>query len=210
MNTASKVRSPTNRSDRAEARRLQIIDVALNLFAQDGYAATSTKRIAQEVGVTEGLIFHYFPTKAELLQAVAQQRMTFLGEALGVLANAHDLPARDVLGNIVLGWVEVIQRQADVVTMLLIESQTNAELDGVFRGVVGQLVGALADYLASRVEAGELRSDLPTETSAMTFFASLMFFFLTSRGLEESEWRGRASRFTSEMLDTWFRGASAQ
>jgi len=199
----------TTRREQAEARRLQIIDAALNLFAQHGYAGTSTKQIAQEVGITEGLIFHYFPTKAELLIAVARQRMTFLAEALELLAGLEDLPAREVLGSIVLGWVEVIQSQADIVTMLLTESQTNAELGGAFRGVVDQLAGALSAYLTSRVRAGELRADLPVRASALMFFSSLMMFFLTNRGLPPEEWRARASRFTGEMLDTWFRGALA-
>lgn len=205
---ATATRSPTRR-ERAEARRLQIIDVALKLFAQHGYADTSTRQIAQEVGVTEGLIFHYFPTKAELLLAVARQRMTFLTQALGLLAGFEELPAREVLGSIVLGWVEMMQSQADVVTMLLIESQTSAELGGAFKGVVDQLAGALSTYLRSRVGAGELRADLPVETSATMFFSSLMMFFLTNRGLTPSEWRMRASRFTTEMLDAWFQGALA-
>lgn len=206
MPSLTTTKRPTRR-EQAEARRLQIIDAALNLFAQHGYAGTSTKQIAQEVGVTEGLIFHYFPTKTDLLLAVARQRMGFLNEALELLAGLEELPAREVLGSIVLGWVEMMQSQAEIVTMLLIESQTSAELGGAFKGVVDQLTGALSAYLRSRVQAGELRADLPSETSATMFFSSLMMFFLTNRGLPPDEWRARALGFTAEMLDAWFRGA---
>ena len=94
-------------------------------------------------------------------------------------------------------------------TMLLVESQSNDELGQAFRGVVGDLVEATARYLRARVEAGELREDLPTNTSAMLFFSSLMMFFLANRHLEPDVWRRQATRFTSEMLDTWFRGALA-
>jgi len=200
---------PNTRREKAEARRQQIIDAALNLFAQHGFAATSTKRIAQEVGVTEGLIFHYFPSKGELLLAAASQRRTFMGEALALLQGAEGKPARDLLDTIVLGWVEAIQRQSDLVTMLLVESQTNEELAVIFREVVARMVEAMSGYLGSRVQAGELRGDLPVRTSAMMFFSSLMMFFLTSRGQQPSAWRERASVFTSEMLDAWFRGALA-
>lgn len=200
---------PNTRREKAEARRQQIIDAALNLFAQHGFAATSTKRIAQEVGVTEGLIFHYFPSKGELLLAAASQRRTFMGEALALLQGAEGKPARDLLDTIVLGWVEAIQRQSDIVTMLLVESQTNEELAVIFGEVVSRMVEAMSAYLASRVQAGELRADLPVRTSAMMFFSSLMMFFLTSRGQQPSAWRERASAFTAEMLDAWFRGALA-
>lgn len=200
---------PTTRREQAEARRQQIIDAALNLFAQHGFAATSTKRIAQEVGVTEGLIFHYFANKGELLLAVASQRRMFMGEALTLLREAEGKPAREVLDSIVLGWVGVIQRQSDLVTMLLVESQTNDQLAVIFKEVVGRMVETMAGYLASRVRAGELRPDLPLRTSAMMFFSSLMMFFITNRHQDSDSWKERASAFTSEMLDAWFEGALA-
>src|SRR5689334_1775769 len=53
-----------------EERRAQLMDVALALFAEQGYEGTSTRDIAAAAGVTEGLIFKYFPTKRELLRAV--------------------------------------------------------------------------------------------------------------------------------------------
>lgn len=202
--------SPTpHRSARAAARYQQIVEAARSLFARHGFAATTTKRVAQEVGVTEGLIFHYFPTKSDLLRAVVRQRQTFLGEVRSVLDEAADRPAHDVLGAIVLGWVEAIHRQSDLVSMLLVESRTNSEVDAAFRSVVGDTVGSMARYLASRVRAGELRADLPVDTSAMMFFASLMMFFLTHQDLPEHVWHERARSFTNELLDAWLNGATA-
>jgi len=60
-----------SRSD-PEARRDQMIDVAMGAFAARGYPAVELKEIASEVGVTPNLIHHYFPGgKSELhLEAV--------------------------------------------------------------------------------------------------------------------------------------------
>lgn len=201
---------PQTRSEKAEARRQQIIDVALRLFAENGFAATPTKLIAQEVGVTEGLIFHYFPNKAALLREAALQRSAFIGDAASHLSQAGDLPAREVLGGIVLGWVNVFRQRSDVVVTLLFESQSNKELAGTFRGVVDQMVGSLAGYLASRVEAGELRADLPTRTSATMFFSSLVLFLIANEHLEPDDWTVQATAFTEELLDIWLRGAISE
>lgn len=198
-----------SRRNRAEARRLQIIDAALTLFAQHGYAATTTKQIAQAVGVTEGLIFHYFDGKAQLLLAVAQQRMDFLRNVLAMLEQAGSQPAQEVLGEVVLGWMGAIEDQSDLITMLLVESQTNTELRGVFKNVVQQIVGAMAQYLQARVAAGELRHNLDVQTSASLFFSSLMMFFLTHRDVPAAQWRQQATKFTESMLHTWFHGALA-
>lgn len=47
-----------------------IVDAALRLFASEGYNATSTKKVAKEAGVSEGLIFRHFGNKEGLLQAI--------------------------------------------------------------------------------------------------------------------------------------------
>ena len=152
---------------------------------------------------------HYCPTKADLLRAAAGQSTTFVGEVHALLSEAEERSAREVLGDIVLGWIEAIRHQESLVTMLVVESQSNEELGQAFRGVVGELVDTMAAYLRGRVAAGELRADLPTGTSAMLFFSSLVMFFLTNRHLESEAWHRRALSFTAEMLDTWFRGSLA-
>ena len=54
------------RMEQKEQRRMEILSVALDLFVQKGYAGTKTGEIAKAVGMSEGLMFHYFPTKENL------------------------------------------------------------------------------------------------------------------------------------------------
>jgi AcrR family transcriptional regulator len=54
----------------AEERRAAILEAALPLFARKGFAATTTKEIAAAAGVSEGLIFRHFPSKAALYEAI--------------------------------------------------------------------------------------------------------------------------------------------
>ena len=49
-------------------RRAKIADVALLLFIERGYHATSTRLIAYEAGVSEGLIFRHYTNKEGLLK----------------------------------------------------------------------------------------------------------------------------------------------
>lgn len=51
----------------------KILEAALVLFAQEGYNATSTSKIAQKAGVSEGLIFRHFKNKKGLLNALMKQ-----------------------------------------------------------------------------------------------------------------------------------------
>ncbi|MBN2664398.1 MAG: TetR/AcrR family transcriptional regulator [Bacteroidales bacterium] len=53
-------------------KQLKILQVALELFAKNGYSSTSTGKIAKQAGVSEGLIFRHFGNKEGLLEAVLQ------------------------------------------------------------------------------------------------------------------------------------------
>lgn len=54
------------RSEQKEKRRQEILNVGLDLFIRKGYAATRTADIATAIGMSEGLLFHYFETKEKL------------------------------------------------------------------------------------------------------------------------------------------------
>ncbi len=51
----------------------KILQAALQLFAKEGYHATSTSKVAKKAGVSEGLIFRHFGNKEGLLQAILDE-----------------------------------------------------------------------------------------------------------------------------------------
>jgi len=58
-----------------EASRRRILKAALRLFAAHGYAGTSIRMIAQSAGISVGLLYNYFPSKADLLGALFEESM---------------------------------------------------------------------------------------------------------------------------------------
>lgn len=60
------------RKEQKEMRRQQIIKTALHLFVHQGYHGTKTCQISKEAGISEGLLFHYFPTKENLLEEIVK------------------------------------------------------------------------------------------------------------------------------------------
>lgn len=52
------------------SKKEKILSIALELFANNGFHATSTKKIAINAGVSEGLIFRHFKNKEGLLEAI--------------------------------------------------------------------------------------------------------------------------------------------
>ena len=196
----------TQRQQQALARREQILEVALKLFAKQGFAATATKQIAQKAGIAEGLIFHYFPTKADLLRAIAQRR-TFAGELTARLKDAGERPARECLPELAESWITMVRREASLFSTIISESFTNVSLQAAFQEIIGGAIRELAAYLEKRVQAGELRADLPIEESASAFLSPLMFFFIMHHQLSDAQWETQARPFVNGILEHWFDSA---
>lgn len=81
---------PRRRLSPAE-RREQLLDTALDLAAGTDLSALSVQEIAARAGVSEGLLYHYFPTKDALLLAVLQRAADALMATLDVAAQGSTL-----------------------------------------------------------------------------------------------------------------------
>jgi AcrR family transcriptional regulator len=56
-------------------RRAEILEGALALFAEHGYAETTVRMIAEAIGMSQGLLYRYFPSKDDLLRAIFEESM---------------------------------------------------------------------------------------------------------------------------------------
>lgn len=65
---------PTRGYRRGREKRAEIVEAAMQLFAEDGYQGTSLRDIAERVGITHPGLLHHFPTKKDLLSAVLERR----------------------------------------------------------------------------------------------------------------------------------------
>ena len=203
-------RRPTARQLQAAARREQILETALGLFAAQGFDGTSTRQIAKDVGIAEGLIFHYIPTKASLLTAILEDRLegrrAFRTRLRPLLEGASGGSAPEVLRAVASGWLATLKRDEEFVVVLFATAQTNPEVRAAWQGLIREGTELLTGYLASRVEAGELREDLPLETAATMFVSSLVIFFLARRQLPEREWREQSEAYVRELISVWLDG----
>lgn len=67
-------RGPRGEYAKSAARRVQILDAALEVFAQSGYRAGSLREVANRVGISEAGLLHHFSSKRALLVAVLDHR----------------------------------------------------------------------------------------------------------------------------------------
>jgi AcrR family transcriptional regulator len=95
--------------------RERILHVALELIADRGYAATSTREIAERLGFTKAALYYHFRSKDELLAAIVGPPMAEL-EALIERARADD--GQRARRSLIVGYVELVSRHAELIRIL--------------------------------------------------------------------------------------------
>ncbi|MDH6138540.1 AcrR family transcriptional regulator [Kitasatospora sp. GP30] len=77
---------PKRRQARGERRIAQLLEAAGQVFAESGYAATTTNAIAARAGVSPGSLYQYFPNKDAIAAALAEYYADSLDELLAPFA----------------------------------------------------------------------------------------------------------------------------
>ncbi|HMC14934.1 MAG TPA: TetR/AcrR family transcriptional regulator [Albitalea sp.] len=80
--------APTPRQRRKEARPQELLQAALEVFVEKGFAATRTEEVATRAGVAKGTLFLYYPSKEDLLKAVVRENLsTLIAEGANIAGN---------------------------------------------------------------------------------------------------------------------------
>ena len=92
MSETSEQRGPKFRR-RAEARPDEVLDAALELFMEKGFAATRVDDIAKRAGLSKGAVYLYFPSKEAVLEALVRRSIIPIADsALEALRNYEGDP----------------------------------------------------------------------------------------------------------------------
>ena len=109
-----------------EARPQQLLEAALMLFVEKGFAATRAEEVAQRAGVSKGTLYLYYPSKEELLKAVIREHLGSRIAAGAAEAARHRGPVADLLRDLLCRWwLEVFDGPTSGVFKLIITEVRN-------------------------------------------------------------------------------------
>ncbi|WP_419994678.1 TetR/AcrR family transcriptional regulator [Streptomyces boninensis] len=171
-----------------DAKRRQIIEGAKRTFTRNGFHASSMQDVLGETGLSAGALYRYFKGKDELILAVAAEAFTQMREAFE--SAIHEKPLRP-LHDVIAGVLDVaFTKQSEAAgapdpqafPRLIIqvwgeaarnEPLRQALIDGYvrMRGIWGELI-------AMYQEAGQLRTDIPTDHIVRTLMAVAQGFII--------------------------------
>ena len=163
-------------ADGQQGLKAQILDTAEELFAENGYAATSIRRIADKAGVNPALVHYYFGNKKALLQKVMESTLEPLGRAIAEMRNGQE-SSPEHIARLVLSMAARHPNMPRLMTREVL--LPGGEMREFFtENMAPHLGGALPSLLVREKSAGRLRKDADPGISAMLILAVCIFPFI--------------------------------
>ena len=153
--------APHKRERRKQARPGELLDAALDLFVEKGFAATRVEEVAQRAGVSKGTLFLYFPSKVELFKAVVRDNIAGRFHEWNTTLEAFEGSTSELVHHTMQQWWERIgATQASGITKLVMsEGAQFPEIAEFYRQEVIEPGNALIRRVLCRgVDSGEFRN----------------------------------------------------
>ena len=181
-----------------EERREQILESAVSVFGRRGFEGSTTRALAREAGVSEAMIFRFFPDKAALYRAIIDRFIAASGDPFPRAA-AADRDDESVLAALAENLIRDMEQEPQFVRLLLYSALERHELSRLFfEARILKVTRTLARYLARRMEEGALRP-VPPLPAARAFFGMACHYALMNN-LYTGTMPGRLPRASAARL----------
>jgi len=147
------------RHDIKEARKDNLIDAALRVFAEKGYSDTTMTDIARKAGVSTPVLYEYFKTKEDLLFAIPEK---FMEEPIRIMEYVAPYlrGAEAKIRGIVQGYLTVYDKNPLYASLVMLELKTNRKfLKAKAYGMVRKVAGGLLEVIEEGIKDGTFKED---------------------------------------------------
>ncbi len=179
---------------RKDARPAEILEAALAVFAERGFAATRMDDIAERAGVTKGTIYLYFESKEAVFRNLVQES---IGIAIGQFADSaqhFEGSTAELLRNILRGIGQFICNTDRVVLPKIILAEAGnfpALAEFYRREIIDKGLGLLQSIVSRGIASGEFRNVEPQHVARLCIAPLLL----------GAIWRTTFARFDREPYD---------
>ena len=165
------------RQRRKEARPQELLDAALALFVEKGFAGSRAEEVAQRAGVSKGTLYLYYPSKEELFKAVVRQNLSSLIAEGEEIASSYEGSSSELLSKLLHTWWERVGNTpaAGIHKIVLAEVRNFPELAQFYTDEVIIPADRLFCGCVQRgIERGEFRP-MPLHEVAHALMAPVIF-----------------------------------
>ncbi len=177
----------------SEVRQVELTDAALHIIATEGISALTTRRLAEEVGLSTGAIFRHFPTLDALLDAVVAR----VESVLDATYPPEGLSARERLERFVDARSTAVGNQVGILRLVL-SQQFLLALPESSSARLTACVEKTREFVSSCVRegqrTGELRDDIDASALGMIVMGTVQVLAISTDGTRRSVTQARRIR----------------
>ncbi len=173
------------RERRKEARPGELLDAALDLFVEKGFAATRAEEVAARAGVSKGTLFLYFPSKEELFKAVVRDNISGRFQEWNAEFEAFQGSSPDMLRYFMVMWWERIgaTRASGITKLIISEARNFPEIAAFYqKEVIVPGTDLIRRILQRGVDRGEFAVKDP-EYAVFSVIAPMIFLIMMKHSL---------------------------
>ncbi len=195
---------PPARQRRKEARPQELLDAALELFVEKGFAATRAEEVAQRAGVSKGTLYLYYPSKEELFKAVVRQNLgALIAEGKEAVAQFQG-GSGELLVYLMQTWWERVGSTpaAGIHKIILAEVRNFPEIAQFY---ADEVIVPADELFCSAVQRGITRGEfreMPLHETAHALMAPMIFLCLHQHSVGACPVQGTAAMDPERMLRT--------
>ncbi len=156
------------------SRQQQIVDAARKLIVKYGSEYVTIRKIAKEVGVTEGAIYRHFPSKKSIMSLMADH---IADNLLGDISKAEGTASSrlETLDMTLKNHFSAIEQRRGLSFRVIAEiiTQGDKQLNKKVAGIIDNYINALRNLFAQGVVSGEIRDDVDLHRAAQLLFGMI-------------------------------------
>lgn len=163
----------TDRSINKADRRQAILDAAVKVFARQGFHACRVSDIADEAGVAYGLVYHYFPSKDEVLNTLFLERWNVMLAMIREV-DAQQMAVREKLTAIASFIVDSYAHDPDLMKVIIVEVTRAANSFGqTHLGKIREAYTLIAEIVVKAQNDGLFKTGIDAQFAAMAFYGAV-------------------------------------
>lgn len=183
----------TNRDLQAIERKKQLLDSAKKLFAKNGYYNTPVRSITQNIGMADGLIYHYFPDgKIEILHTIFKEGCEVLTNCANQTLNgiSDEITLNEVMLYFCKNFRKTLKLDSDLIVIMFHEKDLfGEEINSLILHTFVRIWNAVNNLLKRRAQNGEIKEldfDMATHQFLATVFSTVVMNHLATNMSQDS------------------------
>ncbi|WP_326542125.1 TetR/AcrR family transcriptional regulator [Pseudorhodoferax sp.] len=168
------------RARRKDARPSELLDAALDLFVEKGFAATKVEAVAARAGVSKGTLFLYFPSKEDLFRAVVHDNLVSRVAEWNAEYEEMDGSAAEMLRYALHSWWSRVgaTKLTGLTKLVMSEAQNFPELASSYHAEVVRPSQQLIRRIIQRgIDRGEFRP-LDAEYAVYSVTSAILYLVM--------------------------------